>query len=58
MVLVMRPAKTSLERAAKPPGYWASFGSGCAIDGHASEPFDVSALIVFTLLWRDSAADA
>ena len=38
--------------------YRASVGSGCIIDGHASEPFNVSTLIVFTLLWRDSAADA
>ena len=38
--------------------YWASVGSGCIIDGHANEPFNVSTLIVFTLLWRDSAGDA
>ena len=38
--------------------YRASVGSGCVIDGHASEPFNVSTLIVFTLLWRDSAIDA
>lgn len=39
-------------------GYRAIVGSGCTIDGHASEPFKVSTLIVLALLWRDSAGDA
>ena len=56
MVLVIRPGKDVSGESRDLSGY--RFGSGRTIDGHASAPFKVSTLIVFTLLWRDLAADA
>ena len=53
-----KAGKDVLGECREAAGYRAFVGSGCISDGHASEPFQVSTLIVLALLWRDSAGDA